>query len=381
MTRAIPQSASAGLAYTGTNAYAYAYTGGNAYAYSAPMEAYGFGGFPGNPLLANALNATRAGLLAAVPMPPLGGAGDIGAGRPWPPENDPAHLARYGAQVRNAIGSFDLLSGVSFSREDAGFTLWGSSCVEGQRMLAPLVVMTRPDRAYMEAQLVPVDAWSARRDVRSAEVLTQVAPPVAYFASVLNLQTGRHPRTLEFLNLALQFSYACTMRFKHALAVPRPAERSAFVQPLVEVPMHPALPAGHAVEAHVSAALLGRLAGANPGTATDLTLRQLAHRIALNRVVAGLHYPVDCIAGRLLGDALSSYLLAQVGEGADWQGGRFDGDTLVANPIDPDPLGAAAPAGDTRFTGEGCSALPAREPACPPPPALLALWQAARAEW
>jgi hypothetical protein len=40
-------------------------------------------------------------------------------------------------------------------------------------------------------------------------------------------------------------------------------------------------------------------------------LERLAARIAVNRTVAGLHYPVDSAVGRLLGTALSAFMVAR----------------------------------------------------------------------
>ena len=85
----------------------------------------------------------------------------------------------------------------------------------------------------------------------------------------------------------------------------------------------------------------------------------LAARIATNRVVAGLHFPVDNLAGRLLGHTLGEYVMARLlGPGNNWQPRRFDG-ALVPNgtPFDPlrQPLtgGAAAP----YFLGFGAAQL------------------------
>jgi PAP2 superfamily len=135
------------------------------------------------------------------------------------------------------------------------------------------------------------------------------------------------------LDAALQFAYASGMRFKHALCCPRPSEYSAMVQPIIEVPQHASLPSGHATEAHVTAGILSELVpGAKEGKLTDKYLRRLAFRIARNREISGVHFPVDTLAGRLLGDSLASYFLAMCGRSeGKWTGGHFDVSGLDLN--------------------------------------------------
>jgi hypothetical protein len=105
-------------------------------------------------------------------------------------------------------------------------------------------------------------------------------------------------------------------------------------------------------------------------------LRRLAFRIAENRVVAGVHFPVDMTAGRLLGDALAGYVLARCGAEAVWIGGQFrpeGGDETYGKAGTFDAAGG-------RFDGRGCSKLDdGRAGQCS---ALLAeMWSAAAAEW
>ena len=162
------------------------------------------------------------------------------------------------------------------------------------------------------------------------------------------------------------------MQFKHALACPRPIEYSAMIQPIIETPAHGSLPSGHATESYLAAGVLGALV---PGFATgdpQRALRRLAHRIATNRVVAGLHFPVDNIAGRLLGDTLASYFVGMC-EGTPWKTASFDGTKLGSATEEPDA--------DDKAANPSCTSAPAQPPYATKHPILAELWQAARREW
>jgi len=374
--------------YSYSYSYSYSHAGANSYSYSAANDATGIGGFAGDPMLSAAIAATRDALRAEVPLAQLGKDRDRRAGIPfsgklaadnlptlaWAPD-----IGTYGAQVRASLALFELSSSVAFRVKDGKQATLEGTWIDGanKEQRAELVTMERPTRAFFEGQLHLVDAWSSRRDVRAAEIVTQVVPPVPYFASLLNMQAGTHRRTLELINAALQFTYAVCMQFKHALACPRPSEYSVGVQAMIEVPMHPSLPAGHAAEAHVTAALLTKLAGVDVGSTTDQMLRRLAFRIGENRVISGVHFPVDMTAGRLLGDALAEYVFARCVADTTWGGGGFlpEGNDEVAG-----KASTFEPA-DDRFGGRGCSQLSKEGYTGKVSPLLAQMWSAAAAEW
>ncbi len=340
-----------------------------------PLEAYGFSGFPGNSLLAAGLYEARAAsLLNARPA-----VGALGNGAPpWgnppsstglPAMDDPGASHRLGSRPRAAVAVFELMSSVSFATNAANEKAVLS--VAGR----DLASIRRPSRSYFEQQLDLVEAESSLRDRRYTEILSQVAPPMAYYASIVNMQAERHGKSLLLLNTALDFAYAVTARFKHALACPRPSEYSAVIQPMIEVPLHPSFPAGHAVEGHVLAGLLAQLVPSMGGDKARY-LRRAAARIAHNRVIAGLHFPIDLVAGRLLGDALASYWLACAGAATQWQGGSFDLDGASGNlDFSAGKLNEDGPA----FQDVGCR--PALAVTAVPMPFLQQMWKDAQAEW
>lgn len=75
----------------------------------------------------------------------------------------------------------------------------------------------------------------------------------------------------------------------------RPHILKAALEPVIDVPRHPAYPSGHSTQAHFLAYILGEL---HPESRDAYIAR--ADEIAHHREVAGLHYPSDSAAGALL---------------------------------------------------------------------------------
>ena len=62
------------------------------------------------------------------------------------------------------------------------------------------------------------------------------------------------------------------------------------------------------------------------GSETRAQLKRQAARIAINRTVAGVHFPVDSAAGRLLGEALAGYFVYRCAQpAAGYKDRSFDG--------------------------------------------------------
>jgi hypothetical protein len=253
-------------------------------------------------------------------------------------------------------------------------------------MRLPLITIERPSRAVFDRQLDKVIAHcdAELRRSRSTEAMAQVLPQVPFWNSLLPFSPWRTPAACEFIECALAFANQVVHRIKHALSVPRPSELSPLVQPLLQTPGWAAFPSGHATEAFLFARLaIGLLGPAHVDAGTQVpvegvlweALRRQAASIADNRVYVGLHFPVDGVAGRLLGQALAEYVMAKA-VGAAWAPRRFLASDAALADVDldwslPTDGGAAQP---PYYAREGLGApVPAN-------PILQALWTKARGE-
>ncbi len=259
----------------------------------------------------------------------------------------------------------------------------------GRRLLS----MKRPAKELFRDQLKWLEYWSSLRAERMSEILLETGNILTPMASVVDLNPARRPYTIELLATFYRTVTQVEMRFKNAMAARRPVEFSAQVQPMIQTPGHSSYPSGHATETFSFAFLLATLADfrshAGPGTdGSAETAEQLAahaYRTTQNRVVAGVHFPVDNAAGCQLGLRVALYLVERFQKAA--------GETPT-NPVpsaaldvsfaayedfdyqpywDPDWFSAtrAAPA-----AGSGAAPVDRH------PDAMLGeLWKRARAEW
>ena len=177
----------------------------------------------------------------------------------------------------------------------------------------------RPAKVTFQKQIPLVLSWADLRNDRATEILAQIDPQYAFWSSIVYLHPDRTRRTFELINVLLQFCVYVEMRFKHALGCWRPVEYNAQVQPVITTPGHGSFPMGHATQAYAVAHLLKALLHLDPqptvhpakyATVIDQLERQAA-RITTNRVIAGVHFPVDSMAGRMLGVALAEYFVGR----------------------------------------------------------------------
>jgi hypothetical protein len=258
-----------------------------------------------------------------------------------PTVDDPAAMQRWEPWVRAYVCQAAMLEPLNFAKVgNNGAGIWHVETEVGTPPNAPpaltstpkpLAMLNRPTVDAFKNQLKKVLSWADLREERAAEIVEQIDPQFAFWGSVVYLHPSRTPRTLELMNMALLLAVNVEMQFKHALACWRPIEYSAQVQPLITTPGHGTLPSGHSTQAYIVAKVLQSLLGLPDAHPISIQLQRQSARIATNRVVAGVHFPVDSMAGRLLGDTLGEYFVARCKTGAQWTPRFFDGAVMTGN--------------------------------------------------
>jgi membrane-associated phospholipid phosphatase len=213
---------------------------------------------------------------------------------------------------------------------------------------AALLTLTPPTTAQLAAQLPHVRTASDIRADRLPEILAQMGDMLSFYAGHFRLHPDQRKWTLLLLAAAYEAVLIPEMRMKFEANLPRPIDFDVRVQPIIGTPAHSTYPSGHATEAFAFAtvlcglkkmgrgvanpvaAVLADLQSGTGATMVDTLPFQLAARIADNRTVAGVHFPVDSAHGGLLGMACGLAFLAACipgqtsvplweASGANWQ--------------------------------------------------------------
>jgi membrane-associated phospholipid phosphatase len=255
---------------------------------------------------------------------------------------DSSNLDRWSPWVRAAVIDAEAFSRVGFTLEDATvnprhMAVWHLEvpAPAGDNAPAPvykpLILMARPTEDIFQAQLVLVNQYAELRPDRQTEILAQIGGGMAFLSSIAQLHPDRTPHTLELLAAVLRLALFVHLRVKQGLACRRPLEYSPQIQPMIATPAHGSLPSGHATESFAAAVVLWNLmrAAGRPGYDSSdwrTQLLRLAARIAINRTVAGVHFPVDSAAGAVLGLTLGQYFVNRCSGAAGYRAWRFEGE-------------------------------------------------------
>ncbi|MEN9920264.1 MAG: hypothetical protein RL538_157 [Candidatus Parcubacteria bacterium] len=138
--------------------------------------------------------------------------------------------------------------------------------------------------------------------LRTPEILERINAEQKLVGSVMGpytyaeiISTSTHPHTSFFIQKPLYELSVLTMRFKKRFDRVRPSYLDTSLTTAITVPEHPAYPSGHSTQAHFIALLMSELDPEHRDAYWES-----AERIAKGREIAGVHYPSDSEAGKIL---------------------------------------------------------------------------------
>lgn len=137
-----------------------------------------------------------------------------------------------------------------------------------------------------------VDRQIDRRQSAMQEILAQNHDFQSYMVAQLSVSPRTHPKTYLMLKMAARIGEVVMVYLKSQHNAVRPSQVYPRLFPPVPVAPHATYPSGHSLVAYMMAFTAVAIVPAM-GDAP----RALASRIAINREIAGLHFPSDTVAG------------------------------------------------------------------------------------
>lgn len=151
------------------------------------------------------------------------------------------------------------------------------------------------------------------------EIVLQTDDILSFFGSAQYLQDTTTEWTLEILRAVIRMAGYLVHPLKYHFDIPRATAFDQRAMPIIQTPTHASWPSGHATEAFAVATVLDGLSDLKADSSQmvkaddhvkepSLNMR-IAARIADNRTIAGVHYPMDSLAGAVLGITTGEVLL------------------------------------------------------------------------
>ncbi|WP_299628862.1 phosphatase PAP2 family protein [uncultured Tateyamaria sp.] len=273
---------------------------------------YNFASAPHSPMLSNALRVARGAIIRD-------GRTEVDGDKFPTAEPNSSSLEHLDMYPRSAVVDWELLSGLDLAThlnadpdQEGDRVILSHRTTDGTTM--PFLELIAPGRDVFAKQLVHVGDAAGEREERFDEINIQLADLLSFYTGLTFIHPARQPHVMEFVRSALRFCVLVEFRIKHAFTRPRPVAFSSSVMPIIQTPSHSTLPSGHATEAFFLATLFKHFystSGAGDADKHAGFCNEMAVRIAHNRTVAGVHFPVDSAAGAVLGTALANYVLAR----------------------------------------------------------------------
>lgn len=253
----------------------------------------------------------------------------------------PTAIWQWASSVRVHAVTRQILGSLRFAH--GAYWLVPELAVDGSQAAAAKVLeLKAPGAVRLKQQLDAVLDVADERPDRLAEILVQTSALWPFWTSITHVVPGQAPRTAELMAVVQAVGSHLGQQFKHHLAVPRPTDLSASVQPCITTPGHGAMPSGHAIAAFAALRLLKHLLSNSVTGGTDtvgIALDRTARRIAANRVVAGLHFPLDNSAGWCVAETTFEVVSMMAGRSTLAPSSRvFDADATLVTALPNDDL-------------------------------------------
>lgn len=159
------------------------------------------------------------------------------------------------------------------------------------------------DAAELSAQIVAVLNAGLDRADRAMEIMDQASGQGAlnYWIGLLRIDPSQDKNTYLLMLVARKIGEYVAMGLKDVYKFRRPSQVYPHIMPAIDPPDTPSYPSSHSLQAHLISGLLKKALPANANQ-TVAALDHLAGRVAYNREIAGVHYPMDSLAGAYAAD-------------------------------------------------------------------------------
>ncbi len=171
----------------------------------------------------------------------------------------------------------------------------------------------------MATQVVEVVNASLDRADRSLEILDQATAPGAlnYWTGLIRIDPSQERSAYLLMLVARKIGEYVAMGLKGYYRMRRPSQVYPYILPIIDPPDTPSFPSSHSLQAHLISNALTAALTLHPGpggvmlpSQTAIALGQLARRVARNREVAGVHYPMDSACGAFVANLCINLLTA-----------------------------------------------------------------------
>jgi hypothetical protein len=162
------------------------------------------------------------------------------------------------------------------------------------------------DDFEMANQVVEVVNASLDRADRALEILDQATGGGAlnYWTGLLRIDPHQEKSAFLLMLVARKIGEYVAMGLKNYYRMRRPTQVYPFILPIIDPPDTPSFPSSHSLQAHLISNALKEALTLHPGpngaprpSQSAIALDHLAERVARNREVAGVHYPMDSACG------------------------------------------------------------------------------------